>query len=388
MAKTRVHELAKQYNVESKFVLEKLKEMGEFVKSPSSTIELPVEMRFKKEYGDQLKSVAETSAPAAPAEEKPAAKKAPAKKSSTAKAAAKEAEAEPEAVEAPAEPAARGGGSGRRRGARGPGRTGAAGRARGPGRRVATPTTPKAPAPRPVGRPGAPRPGNNPFASSQGMGRRPAPRPGTEAAGSDAVPDGQRPPRPPAEGRPGMPRPNPAMMPKSPAAFGGGPGGRGPGGPGRGGPGGAGGPGRTGAPSSRWRARSRWPRWPRRCRCRCPRSSRRRFRRWRSARWRSSRPAWPDPGCLRSPRRPLAPWPQVEAGPSSRVRGHGGPDDRRRARPQGQRRDRPAAPRCLADRLRRPDRRRRGPARADAVQPRRDGDRDRVGQRRDARAAR
>ena len=60
MAKTRVHELAKLYNVESKFVLEKLKEMGEFVKSPSSTIELPVEMKFKKEYGDQLKAVAET----------------------------------------------------------------------------------------------------------------------------------------------------------------------------------------------------------------------------------------------------------------------------------------------------------------------------------------
>ena len=249
MAKTRVHELAKQYNVESKFVLEKLKEMGEFVKSPSSTIELPVEMRFKKEYGDQLKSVATTSAPAAPAEEKPAAKKAPAKKSSTAKAAAKVAEAEPEAVEAPAEPAAP--------------EAEAPAAAEAPVAPVAPEPpaepeapaaesgtdTPKAPAPRPVGRPGAPRPGNNPFASSQGMGRRPAPRPGTEAAGSDAVPEGQRPPRPPAEGRPGMPRPNPAMMPKSPAAFGGGPGGRGPGGPGRGGPGGAGGPGRTGAPS-------------------------------------------------------------------------------------------------------------------------------------------
>ena len=46
MAKTRVHELAKEYGVESKFVLDKLKEMGEFVKSASSTIELPVEMRF------------------------------------------------------------------------------------------------------------------------------------------------------------------------------------------------------------------------------------------------------------------------------------------------------------------------------------------------------
>src|SRR3712207_9341893 len=54
VAKTRVHELAKTYGIESKEVLEKLKEMGEFVKSPSSTIELPVEMKFKKQYGDAL----------------------------------------------------------------------------------------------------------------------------------------------------------------------------------------------------------------------------------------------------------------------------------------------------------------------------------------------
>ena len=33
MAKTRVHELAKKFDVDSKFVLEKLKEMGEFVNS-------------------------------------------------------------------------------------------------------------------------------------------------------------------------------------------------------------------------------------------------------------------------------------------------------------------------------------------------------------------
>ncbi|HEY1133791.1 MAG TPA: translation initiation factor IF-2 N-terminal domain-containing protein, partial [Nocardioides sp.] len=56
MAKTRVHELAKQYGVESKFVLDKLKEMGEFVKSASSTIEPPVEMRFKKQFGNELKA--------------------------------------------------------------------------------------------------------------------------------------------------------------------------------------------------------------------------------------------------------------------------------------------------------------------------------------------
>ncbi|WP_460847208.1 translation initiation factor IF-2, partial [Nocardioides ultimimeridianus] len=107
------------------------------------------------------------------------------------------------------------------------------------------PPTPRAPAPRPVGKPGGTRPGNNPFAPSQGMGRRPAPAPRDGEA-----PDDNRPPRPPAPGgRPGMPRPNPAMMPKSPAAFAAGPAGRrGPGGPG-GGPGRPGaGPGRPGAP--------------------------------------------------------------------------------------------------------------------------------------------
>ena len=58
MAKPRVHELAKEFGVESKFVLEKLKEMGEFVKSASSTVEPPVAMKFKKEYGEQLKASA------------------------------------------------------------------------------------------------------------------------------------------------------------------------------------------------------------------------------------------------------------------------------------------------------------------------------------------
>ena len=75
MAKTRVHELAKTYGIESKEVLDKLKELGEFVKSASSTIELPVEMKFKKTYGDALLAA---KAPAAPAErpaETPAAEK-------------------------------------------------------------------------------------------------------------------------------------------------------------------------------------------------------------------------------------------------------------------------------------------------------------------------
>jgi translation initiation factor IF-2 len=244
VAKTRVHELAKEYGVESKFVLEKLKEMGEFVKSPSSTVELPVEMRFKKEWGDKLKAEAAAKAPAAaPAPEAPAAAAAapapvaeapaadapapaPAKKAATKKAATPKppAPAAPAPVEevapiveAPEPPAA----------------------PEEPADPSVASSKPASPAPRPVGRPGAPRPGNNPFASSQGMGRRPA-EPSTGIPRPPAARDGGAP------GRPGMPRPNPAMMPKSPAAFGTGPGrSGGPGGPGR--PGGA--PGRGGAPA-------------------------------------------------------------------------------------------------------------------------------------------
>jgi translation initiation factor IF-2 len=45
--KARVHELAKELGVESKAVLAKLKEMGEFVKSASSTVEAPVARRLR-----------------------------------------------------------------------------------------------------------------------------------------------------------------------------------------------------------------------------------------------------------------------------------------------------------------------------------------------------
>ena len=57
MAKPRVYELAKVLNVDSKTVLEKLKDMGEFVKSASSTIEPPVARRLKAEFAkDNAKS--------------------------------------------------------------------------------------------------------------------------------------------------------------------------------------------------------------------------------------------------------------------------------------------------------------------------------------------
>ncbi|MDN5726830.1 MAG: translation initiation factor IF-2, partial [Propionibacteriales bacterium] len=140
------------------------------------------------------------------------------------------------------------------------------------------PGAPRQGAPRPGGSPrpggprpggGAPRPGNNPFAPSQGMGTqrdrapresRPGPGMPRPPAGRGAAPGGAGGPGGP---RPdGMPRPNPAMMPKqssnqlgAPGRGGrggpgggrrGGPGQGGPGGPGRGGPGGGGPAGRGG----------------------------------------------------------------------------------------------------------------------------------------------
>ncbi|MEV4622919.1 translation initiation factor IF-2 [Asanoa sp. NPDC049573] len=57
--KARVHELAKELGVDSKTVLAKLKEMGEFVKSASSTVEAPVARRLRGAF-------VEGSAPAAP----------------------------------------------------------------------------------------------------------------------------------------------------------------------------------------------------------------------------------------------------------------------------------------------------------------------------------
>jgi translation initiation factor IF-2 len=245
VAKTRVHELAKEFGVESKFVLEKFKEMGEFVKSASSTVELPAEMRFRKEYGDDLKA---KLAPEAPAE-KPAAKPA-AKKAAAAPVTAEsngapttetvaEPEAAPDGVAAPK--------PGPRPAAEVPTETptesvAPIAESEIPEAPAAEAATPAAPTPRPTARPGTPRPGNNPFASSQGMGRRPAPAP------REGDEEDNRPPRPAAGGRPGMPRPNPAMIARNPSTFGANRGPGGPGGPG-GGPGRGGAPGRSGAPA-------------------------------------------------------------------------------------------------------------------------------------------
>ena len=52
MPKARVYELAKQFGVDSKTVLAKLKDMGEFVKSASSTVEAPVVRKLTAAFGD------------------------------------------------------------------------------------------------------------------------------------------------------------------------------------------------------------------------------------------------------------------------------------------------------------------------------------------------
>ncbi|MDT4921469.1 MAG: translation initiation factor, partial [Pseudonocardiales bacterium] len=87
--KIRVSALAKELGLTSKAAIEKLTEMGEYVKTASSTVEAPVARKLREAFPD-----------AAPAP----AKKAPAKKAAPA-AATPSAPAEP-AVAAPSAPAA------------------------------------------------------------------------------------------------------------------------------------------------------------------------------------------------------------------------------------------------------------------------------------------
>src|SRR3954451_20772543 len=78
VAKPRVHEIAAELGIESKQALEKLKEMGEFVKGPSSSIEPPVARKLKAaleaegitapvKAPEPAKAPAPRPAPAAPA---------------------------------------------------------------------------------------------------------------------------------------------------------------------------------------------------------------------------------------------------------------------------------------------------------------------------------
>jgi len=80
VAKVRVHELAKQLGMESKEVLAKLQELGEFVRSASSTVEAPVVRKLVALYPD-AKPKEEAKPVKKAAAKKPAAKKAAPKKS-------------------------------------------------------------------------------------------------------------------------------------------------------------------------------------------------------------------------------------------------------------------------------------------------------------------
>jgi len=188
-----VHEIAAELGVDSKFALAKLKELGEFVKSPSSTIEPPVARKLR---------AAIEADPSAKAADKPEAKPAAAK--ATASGAPKPGAPVPGPKPGP-KPAAKAE-------APAPEAAPAAPKTEAPATAADAPK-PGGNAPKPGGsapKPGAPRPGNNPFSSAQGMGQRPAgPRPGNNPFAS-AQGMGQRPtpgniPRPQAP-RPGSPR--------------------------------------------------------------------------------------------------------------------------------------------------------------------------------------
>ncbi|WP_307169816.1 translation initiation factor IF-2 [Streptomyces sp. B3I7] len=276
MAKVRVYELAKEFGVESKVVMAKLQELGEFVRSASSTIEAPVVRKLTDAFqqgGGNGKSGARPAprkaaprpaapspaqaagtsagprptgdrsaapkpgAPRPPAAERPAPpaasaptpgpRPAPSPKPAPAAPAPRPAPATPTTPEFQAPPSAPAGPRPGARPAPKPGSRPAApgqgqGQGQGQGRPAGQGQRPGGAAPRPGGRAAGPRPGNNPFTSggSTGMGR-PAPRPqgGPRPGGPGAPGAGPRPQSPGGQGgprpqAPGGSRPSPGGMPR------------------------------------------------------------------------------------------------------------------------------------------------------------------------------
>ena len=261
MAKPRVHELAKELGITSKEAISKLQELGEFVRGASSTVEPPVAKKLRSAYPAGGDSAAQSKNSSGGNSGKPApqqgaresAEKSSAPKpggrvqakptgsDTAAKPAATSAAPTPGAPKAPAKPASEAPAS--ETSASKPAASKSAASESATPRSAATPG-PRTNAPKPGGaKPGqsAPRPGNNPFASQQGMGR-----------GSDG---GQRAPRPGQQrsAKPGAPRPgnNPFASQQGMRSSNAGQGGPRPGGPRPGGPrpaqAGQGGP-RPGAP--------------------------------------------------------------------------------------------------------------------------------------------
>jgi len=196
VAKVRVYELAKDLGMDSKEVLAKLQEMGEFVRSASSTVEAPVVRKMLEKYPVVAK----------PADEKPA-KKAPAKKAAAKKTAAKKAATTPEItpeIEAALQEMMD------KKIAAAP-------------KPTVMPTAPTPPI-APTVRASAPRGGNNPFATPRPPAARP-PRAGNNPFGSASTTMPRPPQRPTTPGqrpqgdrpqgggpRPGMSGPRPGSV--------------------------------------------------------------------------------------------------------------------------------------------------------------------------------
>ncbi|MEW2474134.1 translation initiation factor IF-2 [Micromonospora gifhornensis] len=281
--KARVHELAKELGVESKTVLAKLKEMGEFVKSASSTVEAPVARRLRSAFvasgGAGAPAAAPSAAPApaaptpspTPGEPRITAKPTPprrpaapgpkpkapvpgppppaapvAKPASAHDIEVAAAEARAAALKAEQEAAVKAAQAARQQQRdnvrREPPAEGTArpGPRPGPGNMPPRPGSPAAgrpggPTPGPGGRQGRPPArgaGNNPF-GIQGSQQQ---RPPAAGAGGPRPSPASMPPRPSPASMP--PRPSPASMPSQRPGR--------PGGPGAGRPGGGGGAGRPG----------------------------------------------------------------------------------------------------------------------------------------------
>jgi translation initiation factor IF-2 len=198
VSKVRVYELAKELGLESKELLAKLQEVGEFVRSASSTVEAPVLRKLMDKFPELT-----------PSQDAPKAKKAPAKKAAAKKEAAKPLSVEDLPLELqeaakklvaeqpkinPVVPVV-----------------------------PVTPVAPTATPTSPTSMPRPPRAGNNPFSSGASMPRPPA-RP--IRPGEQRLAPGQRPPtqggaRGPGQrgdmqgSRPGSVRPGFAARPQS-----------------------------------------------------------------------------------------------------------------------------------------------------------------------------
>ncbi|MCX4746410.1 translation initiation factor IF-2 [Kitasatospora sp. NBC_01287] len=253
MAKVRVYELAKELGLESKAVMAKLTELGEFVRSASSTIEAPVVRKLTDALGATPPSGGSAAKPgprkpAAPTPTgaagaaapkpgaptpgpRPAATPGPRPTPAAAPAApAAPAAAAPVAPAAPAAPRSAAPSPGPRPAARpaAPAAPAAEFSSPAPAGETQAPR-PASQAPRPAGsagggarpgpRPAGPRPGNNPFTSGSATGmarpgdRRPGapggdrPRPAGAPGAGAPRPGGDRPQRPGGAQGAGAPRP-------------------------------------------------------------------------------------------------------------------------------------------------------------------------------------